>query len=122
MANTRAPWISAWDSLPSATSPLGSSTTHVNPARAEYAAAAADVLPVEAHITTRAPFSTASLIASVMPRSLNEAVGFMPSNFKKTRSSGAPIQAARRGASISGVCPSHRDTTGVAASTGRNGR
>ena len=87
---TRAPWISACASLPSAIWPSGITTPQVSPARAAYAAAEADVLPVDAQTTTLAPASTALVIAIVMPRSLNEPVGFAPSIFSQTsRSSSA---------------------------------
>ena len=55
-------------------------TKHGIPALAAKAAAEADVFPVEAQITARAPSDTACVIATVMPRSLNEPVGFKPSN------------------------------------------
>src|SRR5689334_23302266 len=58
-------------------------------------------------------------MASVMPRSLNEAVGFMPSNLRNTR---APTRSDRRGAGSSGVPPSNSVTTGVSGPTGRNSR
>ena len=58
------------------------------------AAADADVLPVEAQITARAPFSTAFEIASVMPLSLNDPVGFAPSNFKYRSIPGAIFLAS----------------------------
>jgi len=53
-------------------------------ARAAYAAAAALVLPVLAQMTACAPVSTAFESATVMPRSLNEPVGFSPSYLMKT--------------------------------------
>jgi len=43
------------------------------------AAAAAEVFPVEAQTTRRAPDSAALLTATVIPRSLNDPVGFDPS-------------------------------------------
>jgi len=52
-----------------AMAPLGRSTMHLMPARAAYAAAEAEVLPVLAQITAFAPRSTASETAMVMPRS-----------------------------------------------------
>ncbi len=109
---TRAPWISACASLPSAIWPAGSTTAHSRPARAAYAAADADVLPVDAQITTLAPCSTAFDTAIVIPRSLNDPVGFAPSTFSSTRAT--PARSARRGASTSGVLPSSSVTTGVA--------
>ena len=51
------------------------------PARAAYAAAEAEVLPVEAQITVCAPLSTALDTARTIPLSLKEPVGFRPSNF-----------------------------------------
>jgi hypothetical protein len=62
--------------------PRGTSTAQVSPARAAYAAALALVLPVEAQITALAPCATAMLTATVMPRSLNEAVGLAPSTLR----------------------------------------
>jgi hypothetical protein len=70
----------ACDSLPSAILPSGISTKHLMPARAAYAAAAADVLPVDAQMIAFAPASTAFVTAIVIPRSLNDPVGFSPSN------------------------------------------
>ena len=90
------------------------------PARAAYAAAEADVLPVEAQIATFAPRSTAVEIAIVMPRSLNDPVGLSPSTLSSTRAT--PARWAIRGASSSGVLPSSRVITGVASVTGRNSR
>ena len=55
---------------------------HVIPARAAYAAAEAEVLPVEAHATALAPASTAFETAMVIPRSLKEPVGLAPSYFR----------------------------------------
>ena len=52
------------------------------PAAAPYAAAEADVLPVEAQMIARAPSSSAFATATTMPRSLNEPVGFWPSTLR----------------------------------------
>ena len=52
----------------------------------------------------------------VMPRSLNEPVGFAPSTLSQTL---APTRSERRGAGTSGVPPSSRVTTGVDSLTGR---
>ena len=52
------------------------------PARAAYAAAEADVLPVEAQMIALLPASTAFETATVMPRSLNEPVGLAPSTLR----------------------------------------
>src|SRR5512135_2515641 len=89
------------------------------PARAAYAAADADVFPVDAHITALEPSSTALDIAIVMPRSLNEPVGFAPSNFRYMSSFGL-IASFRFLVLTSGVPPSCRETTGVLSVTGRN--
>ena len=101
--STRAPWISAWASLPSAMYPSGMSTAHVRPARDAYAAALADVLPVDAQTTAFAPSSSALEMAIVIPRSLKEPVGLRPSYFNHTV---APTRSDRRGAGSSGVPPS----------------
>ena len=79
---TRAPNTSAWRSLPTAIFPAGSTTTHSSPAAAAYAAAEADVLPVEAQITLRAPASRAFATATTIPRSLKLPVGFCPSTLR----------------------------------------
>ena len=68
--------------LAAAIAPCGVSTTAVRPARAPYAAADAAVLPVDAQTMPSKPSSTAFATATHMPRSLNEPVGFMPSNLK----------------------------------------
>ena len=91
-----------------------------SPATAPYAAADAEVFPVEAQMTARAPSSTAFEIAMTMPRSLNEPVGFMPSYF--TKRFGTPIRLPNRSRWISGVLPSPSVMSGVASVTGRNSR
>ena len=53
-----------------------------SPALAPYAAAEAEVLPVEAQMIARAPDSSAFATAMAMPRSLKEPVGFMPSSLR----------------------------------------
>src|SRR5437660_9833825 len=116
---TCAPWATAWLSLPSATLPPGTTTTEGRRARAAYAAADADVLPVDAHTTALAPSSTALEIATVMPRSLKDPVGFAPSNFRNTL---APTRSLNFGAGSTGVLPSNNVTTGVATLTGRDWR
>jgi hypothetical protein len=73
------------------------------PARAAYAAAEAEVLPVEAQMTARWPFVHASVTAIVMPRSLNEPVGLAPSTFRCTSH---PVSSERYRAGTSGVAPS----------------
>ena len=57
------------------------------PVRAAYAAAEAEVFPVDAQMSALAPRSSAFDTATVMPRSLNEPVGFIPSFFTKTSQS-----------------------------------
>ena len=52
------------------------------PARPQYAAADADVLPVDAHTAAVAPSSSAFETATVIPRSLNDPVGLAPSYFR----------------------------------------
>ncbi len=96
ICTTLAPWISAWASLPSATWPSGMMTAASMPARVAYAAADAEVFPVDAHTTTFAPSSAAFDIATVIPRSLNEPVGFAPSTFKYTLRADLVGQARRR--------------------------
>ena len=89
------------------------------PARAAYAAAEAEVLPVEAQMMALAPASTALDTATVMPRSLKDPVGLAPSTFRYTSQ---PMRSASGGAGTSGVLPSYRVTTGVASVTGSRSR
>src|SRR4051812_22583563 len=96
--------------------PWGSTTTHSSPAAAAYAAADADVLPVDAQITDRAPSSSALATATTIPRSLNDPVGFAPSTFRNSDRS--PSDSPSRRAWTSGVEPSPSDTTGVDGPTG----
>src|SRR5207302_3256743 len=111
-----APWAIACTSLPLAIFPAGKITAQRIPARAAYAAAEAEVFPVEAQIRVVAPRSSALETATVMPRSLNEPVGFKPSHLMSTRQS---IRSLNRGAKTSGVEPSPRLTIGVASLTGK---
>src|SRR5262252_7115436 len=111
-----APYTSACASLPSAILPRGTNTTQLSPARAAYAAALALVLPVDAQITVRAPLAAASETATVMPRSLNEPVGFIPSALSSTRH---PVNSDSTGAGSSGVPPSPSVMT---ASGGMSGK
>ena len=85
--------------------PCGTSTAQVMPARAAYAAADAEVFPVDAHNTACWPRATASVTAIVIPRSLNEPVGLSPSTFRWTVQ---PVYSDSRVAGISGVPPSRR--------------
>ncbi|CAB4628231.1 unannotated protein [freshwater metagenome] len=73
------PWATACASFPSAIFPLGIRTAGTIPALTAYAAADAEVFPVDAQITALDPSSAAFEIAIVMPRSLNDPVGFKPS-------------------------------------------
>src|SRR5690625_5638653 len=52
-----APYIVSWASLPRATFPFGITIIALSPAFAAYAAAEAEVLPVDAQITTLLPRS-----------------------------------------------------------------
>ena len=70
-------------------------------------------------MTAFAPCSTAFETAIVMPRSLNEPVGFMPSNLTQTF---APVRASSAGAGMSGVPPSPSVMIGVASVTSRRSR
>ena len=74
------------------------------------------MLPVDAQITALAPAPAAMLMATVMPRSLNEPVGLAPSTLRYTSQ---PVRADSTGAGSSGVPPSRRVMTGVASVTGR---
>jgi len=107
--------MTAWASLPIAILPCGISTAQVMPARAAYAAAEAEVLPVEAHSTAFFPLATASVTAIVMPRSLNDPVGLSPSTLMWTVH---PVRADSRGAGTSGVPPSSRVTCFQSAAIG----
>jgi hypothetical protein len=70
------------------------------------------VLPVEAQMTALAPASTAFEMAMVIPRSLKDPVGFIPSYLTQTL---APVRAESAAAGISGVPPSPSVMTGVAS-------
>ncbi len=74
------------------------------------------MLPVEAQTTALTPSSAALEMAIVIPRSLNEPVGFAPSSLSSTL---APTRSDSRGAVSKGVPPSSSVTTGVVAETGR---
>lgn len=87
-----APWTSAWPILPSAILPCGTSTAQTIPARTAYAAAEAEVLPVEAQMTACAPSSLARVMAIVMPRSLKDPVGLAPSTLRCTSQ---PVRSER---------------------------
>ena len=118
-ATSRAPTALACASFPSATAPAGSRISAVSPARAAYAAADAAVLPVDAHTTPVAPSATARDTATVIPRSLNDPVGFMLSSFSQ-RSTPSSLDSAS--ACTSGVEPSYNDTTGSSAPIGKRER
>src|SRR6201993_5488468 len=98
-----APCITACASLPIAILPCGISTAQVMPARAAYAAADAEVFPVDAHNTARWPRASASVTAIVMPRSLKEPVGLRPPPLRWTVQ---PVFSESLVAAISGVPPS----------------
>ena len=59
------------------------------------------------------------LTATVMPRSLNDPVGFAPSTFRYTSH---PVRADTAGAGSSGVAPSPSVITGASAATGSRSR
>src|SRR4029434_8586477 len=99
--------------FPVAILPAGRITTHEIPARAAYAAAEAEVFPVEAQMSAVVPRSMAFDTATVIPRSLNDPVGVTPSFFTKT-SQPRPTRSLNRGESISGVFPSSSELIGVA--------
>jgi hypothetical protein len=61
-------------------------------------------MPVEAHATARADVRLACVIATVIPRSLNDPVGLWPSCFMSKRST--PAHALTAGRPSSGVFPS----------------
>jgi len=111
--------MSACASLPVAIFPSGTITAPVSPDFAAYAAALAAVLPVDAQMTASAPSRTAAETAHVIPRSLNEPVGFAPSSFSHTS---APTRSERWGACTSGVDPSPSDTTGSSSANGSRSR
>src|SRR5690349_7483749 len=71
-------------------------------------------------MTPRLPSSTAFVIASVIPRSLNEPVGLTPSFLRYSVAPGTC--RSRRSARKSGVSPSRSVTIGVPSVTGRNRR
>src|ERR1700731_3476019 len=102
---TLAPYTIAWASLPIAILPSGTKTTQSMPALAAYAAAAAEVLPVEPQMTVLAPWALALVMAIVMPRSLKEPDGLSPSYLSQTL---APRRSDSRSAKSSGVLPSWR--------------
>ena len=117
--DTRAVAISAWASLPIAILPSGIRTTHAMPGAGAYAAAEAEVLPVEAQMTARAPSSTALLMAIVMPAVLERA-GRIHALELEVELDAERRAEARRG--TSGVSPSPSVMTGVASVTGRYAR
>ena len=86
----------AWAILPAAILPSGTSTSGLRPAFAAYAAIDAEVLPVEAQTTASAPSWTATEMAAVMPRSLNEPVGLSPSTLSHTSPPVSPESHSER--------------------------
>src|SRR5699024_4302880 len=79
------------------------------------AEAAAEVFPVDAQITVCAPSSFAFATASTMPRSLNDPVGFNPSNLA---CSSMPSSSDSFSNLINGVFPSYKVSSGVFSFTG----
>ena len=107
----------ACDNLPRAIAPSGTKTYAFIPALAAYAAAEAEVFPVEAHMTARLPDSRAFDTANVMPRSLNEPVGLSPSYLKNTSMS--PTMSFKFSAFMRGVLPSLKVVIAVSFISGR---
>ena len=77
------------------------------------------MLPVDAQMTARAPSWAAIEMAIVIPRSLNDPVGFPPSNFSSTRH---PVSSESHPDSTRGVPPSHRLITAASAGSGIRAR
>ena len=77
------------------------------------------MLPVEAQTTASAPAPAETLTATVMPRSLNDPVGFAPSTLSQTSQ---PSRSDSTSASTSGVLPSPRVITGSVSATGSHCR
>src|SRR5215208_4580397 len=99
--------------------PAGKSTMGRSPARDAYAAADADVLPVDAQTTASAPAPADMLTATVIPRSLNDPVGLAPSTFSHTSQ---PRRSDSTPASTNGVLPSPMVMTGSDSATGSHRR
>ena len=78
-------------------------------------------MPVEAHNTACEPSLTAWVIAMVMPRSLNEPVGFTPSNFT-CNSTSLSLASEIFPNRTSGVLPSPRVIIRASSATGRRSR
>ena len=116
---TLAPCRIAWAILPAAILPSGTSTSGVRPAFAAYAAIEAEVLPVLAQTTAWAPSALATEMAVVMPRSLNDAVGLLPSTLSQTS---APVRPDSHSECTSGVPPSRRVTASMPAGMSRSSR
>ncbi len=72
-------------------------------------------MPVDAQTTAFEPLPAATLIATVIPRSLNEPVGLEPSTLSQTSQ---PRMVDSSSAGTSGVLPSPRVTTGSVSATG----
>src|SRR5437762_534465 len=81
---TRAPTARTCTSFERAAAPATTTITASSPARAAYAALDAAVFPVDAQTRRVAPFSTALVTATLIPRSLNEPVGFAPSHLSQS--------------------------------------
>src|SRR5258706_2684391 len=101
----RPPTARTWTSFELAAAPPATTIVASMPARAAYADADAAVLPVDAQMTPVAPRSTARVTATLIPRSLNEPVGFAPSHLIQRST---PKRSDRRGACRSGGFPSPR--------------
>ena len=80
----RPPTARTCTSLEDAIAPAGTTITASIPARAAYAEHDAAVFPVDAQTSRVTPRSTARVVATAMPRSLKEPVGFAPSHFSQS--------------------------------------
>jgi hypothetical protein len=94
---------------------------HLMFALAAYAAAEAEVFPVEAQITAFCPSLTALEIATVIPRSLKEPVGFDPSTLRNI-SRFVLRKDLKLSALTSGVLPSCNEITADLSMAGRYSR
>src|SRR5215203_5233646 len=108
-----------WPSLPPLILPSGMRTRLAIPAAAAYDASEADVLPVLAQATIRAPTALAWLTPTVIPRSLNDAVGLCPSCLTPNPLV-RPAYPARRSSQYRGVLPSARVTIADSGMAGRS--
>src|SRR3954468_8319464 len=86
------------------------------PAAEPYAARAAPAFPAVGATNPATPIARARVTAALIPRALNDAVGFSPSSLIQTVRT--PIALAMLGAAIIGVAPSPSDTGSSLSSSG----